>query len=57
MNKINKDICNIIASFVICPRYDLLEWIDYKEFIIENELSANINSIDYLKNNLNFYNL
>ena len=48
--KLNNDICHIIASYLIKPKYKLLDWIDIDD-INYRELSFNKNAIDFLKEN------
>jgi hypothetical protein len=54
MNNLNLDICNLIASFVITPKYILLEWINKEKLFKCPELSQNKNAISFLQNNQDF---
>jgi hypothetical protein len=48
--KLTNDICLKISNFVYEPKYKLLDWIDVNKLKWVN-ISANMNAIDYLKEN------
>ena len=53
----NKDICTIIASYIINHKYKLLNWIS-EDKLNKKRLSLNINSIDYINHDdINWINI
>ena len=52
----NKDICSLIASYIIKDTYELLDWINKSRLHIDL-LPLNKNSINYLEKKENYKNI